>query len=153
MHCPLSHDLSIDAGSHCHSSKLVRFSYAFLDVQARAAANTCSIADYDPIDHLNAIFSHPSTLSSVASTSDALRQYQQDLETDIVFPLTYIFYYSPRARDLGYEIKHKISVAEFLKSIITFRRKDLDSGDFLGYEDQNVRIYDQPIPEPEPLHW
>ncbi|KAI0380609.1 hypothetical protein F5Y04DRAFT_289319 [Hypomontagnella monticulosa] len=84
---------------------------------------------------------------------DTLRdQYQQDLETDIVFPLTYIFYYSPRARDLGYEIKHKISVAEFIKSIITFRRKDLDSGDFLGYEDQNVRIYDQPIPEPDVIY-
>jgi hypothetical protein len=40
-------------------------------------------ADYDPIAHLNAIFSHPSTLSSVAQTSEALRIYQNDLDNDI----------------------------------------------------------------------
>lgn len=40
-------------------------------------------ADYDPIEHLNAIFSHPATLSSVGPISDALRQYQNDLDTDI----------------------------------------------------------------------
>jgi hypothetical protein len=40
-------------------------------------------ADYDPIGHLNAIFSHPATLSSVSSTSAALRSYQDDLDEDI----------------------------------------------------------------------
>ncbi|XPS70454.1 Vacuolar protein sorting-associated protein 53 [Ascochyta lentis] len=40
-------------------------------------------ADYDPIGHLNAIFSHPATLSSVPSTSEALRSYQDDLDEDI----------------------------------------------------------------------
>ncbi|KAH4377097.1 hypothetical protein HBH92_171770 [Parastagonospora nodorum] len=40
-------------------------------------------ADYDPIDHLNAIFYHPSTLSSVTTTSEALRSYQDDLDEDI----------------------------------------------------------------------
>lgn len=40
-------------------------------------------AEYDPIDHLNAIFSHPAALSSVAVTSDALRNYQDDLDEDI----------------------------------------------------------------------
>jgi len=41
------------------------------------------LADYDPIDHLNDIFSHPSTLSSVAATSHALQEYQDDLDGDI----------------------------------------------------------------------
>jgi hypothetical protein len=40
-------------------------------------------ADYDPIDHLNAIFYHPAALSSVAATSEALRSYQDDLDEDI----------------------------------------------------------------------
>ncbi|KAI9776125.1 MAG: Vacuolar protein sorting-associated protein 53 [Candelina submexicana] len=40
-------------------------------------------ADYNPVDHLNAIFSHPCTLSSVTATSEALRQYQDDLSDDI----------------------------------------------------------------------
>ena len=40
-------------------------------------------ASYDPIEHLNAIFSHPSSLSSVPKTYRALRNYQQDLDHDI----------------------------------------------------------------------
>lgn len=40
-------------------------------------------AEYDPIDHLNAIFAHPATLSSVSATSETLRSYQDDLDEDI----------------------------------------------------------------------
>ncbi|THC93914.1 hypothetical protein EYZ11_006596 [Aspergillus tanneri] len=40
-------------------------------------------ADYDPIDHLNAIFSHPSTLSSVSRVSDSLQAYEDELDNDI----------------------------------------------------------------------
>lgn len=39
--------------------------------------------DYDPIDHLNAIFSHPSTLSSVSQISNALHTYEDELDHDI----------------------------------------------------------------------
>ncbi|KAJ5278742.1 hypothetical protein N7478_004114 [Penicillium angulare] len=39
--------------------------------------------DYDPIDHLNAIFSHPSTLSSVSQISDGLQTYEDELDDDI----------------------------------------------------------------------
>ncbi|OAL07635.1 hypothetical protein IQ06DRAFT_208939 [Phaeosphaeriaceae sp. SRC1lsM3a] len=46
-------------------------------------ALTLNAADYDPIDHLNAIFYHPAALSSVATTSAALRNYQDDLDEDI----------------------------------------------------------------------
>ena len=41
------------------------------------------LEDYDPIDHLNAIFSHPSTLSSVRKTSSALRNHQDDINREI----------------------------------------------------------------------
>ena len=41
------------------------------------------VADYDPIEHLNSIFSHPSTLSSVSKTSRALRRYQYELDDEI----------------------------------------------------------------------
>jgi hypothetical protein len=40
-------------------------------------------ASYDPITHLNAIFSHPSTLRSVDSTATALQTYQDELTTTI----------------------------------------------------------------------
>ena len=39
--------------------------------------------DYDPICHLNAIFSHPSTLSSVTKTAEALQVYQHELDSEI----------------------------------------------------------------------
>ena len=44
---------------------------------------TLSADDYDPIEHLNTIFSHPSTLSSVAQTSAALQGYQDGLDAEI----------------------------------------------------------------------
>lgn len=47
------------------------------------SALTLNAAEYDPIDHLNAIFSHPTTLASVSATSEALRNYQDDLGEDI----------------------------------------------------------------------
>ncbi|OKL59701.1 hypothetical protein UA08_05294 [Talaromyces atroroseus] len=53
------------------------------------SANGTSISDpldavdYDPIAHLNGIFSHPSTLSAVSQTSEALRRYQNELDSDI----------------------------------------------------------------------
>ncbi|RMZ66574.1 garp complex subunit vps53 [Pyrenophora seminiperda CCB06] len=52
-------------------------------VRVMDSALTLNAAEYDPIDHLNAIFSHPATLSSVSATADALRSYQDDLDTDI----------------------------------------------------------------------
>ena len=39
--------------------------------------------DYDPIDHLNALFSHPSTLSTVSTVSSRLRTYEYDLDSDL----------------------------------------------------------------------
>jgi len=47
------------------------------------SALTLNAADYDPIEHLNAIFYHPQALSSVAATSAALRSYHHDLDEDI----------------------------------------------------------------------
>ena len=44
--------------------------------------------DYDPIDHLNALFSHPSTLSAVSTVSASLQRYQDDLDSDIASLVT-----------------------------------------------------------------
>ena len=41
------------------------------------------LVNYDPVDHLNAIFSHPSTLSSVSQISDGLHSYEDELDHDI----------------------------------------------------------------------
>lgn len=40
-------------------------------------------ADYDPIEHLNEIFSHPSTLHSVPKISEALRNYQNEIDHEV----------------------------------------------------------------------
>jgi vacuolar protein sorting-associated protein 53 len=40
-------------------------------------------ADYDPIDHLNTLFSHPSTLSAVSKVSASIQRHQDDLDADI----------------------------------------------------------------------
>ncbi|KAL1631493.1 Vacuolar protein sorting-associated protein 53 [Diplodia seriata] len=49
------------------------------------AATSASLdsADYNPVDHLNQIFAHPSTLASIHDTSHALRNYEYDLDEDI----------------------------------------------------------------------
>ncbi|KAF2400318.1 hypothetical protein EJ06DRAFT_549039 [Trichodelitschia bisporula] len=39
--------------------------------------------DYEPLDHLNAIFSHPSALPAVYDIADALTAYQDDLDESI----------------------------------------------------------------------
>lgn len=39
--------------------------------------------DYDPIDHLNLLFSHPSTVSSISHVSQKLQQHQNELSSDI----------------------------------------------------------------------
>ncbi|KAK2799129.1 Vacuolar protein sorting-associated protein 53 [Onygenales sp. PD_10] len=54
---------------------------AFLPLKANQSIQYLS--DYDPIDHLNAIFSNPSALASVSKTSNALQEYQDELDDDI----------------------------------------------------------------------
>lgn len=39
--------------------------------------------DYDPIDHLNLLFSHPSTVSSISQVSRDLKKHQYELTTEI----------------------------------------------------------------------
>ncbi|KAF2857694.1 hypothetical protein K470DRAFT_273083 [Piedraia hortae CBS 480.64] len=48
-----------------------------------AAVNVLDSDDYDPIDHLNTLFSHPSALSAAPAVSAALRQHQNDLDRSI----------------------------------------------------------------------
>ncbi|EKD18194.1 GARP complex subunit Vps53 [Drepanopeziza brunnea f. sp. 'multigermtubi' MB_m1] len=47
------------------------------------APSSLDAVDYDPIEHLNAIFSHASTLTSIGSTAAALQKHQDDLSTSI----------------------------------------------------------------------
>ncbi|KAK6431320.1 Vacuolar protein sorting-associated protein 53, partial [Oleoguttula sp. CCFEE 5521] len=46
-------------------------------------AESLDAIDYDPIDHLNALFSHPSTLSKASTISNSLRTYEHVLDSDI----------------------------------------------------------------------
>ncbi|KXT14048.1 hypothetical protein AC579_10524 [Pseudocercospora musae] len=52
-------------------------------INGTATPDALDAVDYDPIDHLNALFSHPSTLSSVSSVSASLQRYQDGLDSDI----------------------------------------------------------------------
>lgn len=48
-----------------------------------ATLDALDAEDYDPIDHLNQIFSHPSTLSSLPQTRTLLTRFQDGLDTSI----------------------------------------------------------------------
>jgi len=49
----------------------------------RITINCSNLAAYDPIEHLNAIFSHPSTLISIGRTASALQTHQDELSANI----------------------------------------------------------------------
>jgi len=48
-----------------------------------APSTTLESTEYNPIDHLNAVFAHPAALSAVPATSEALRRYQDNLDDEI----------------------------------------------------------------------
>ncbi|CZT17823.1 probable GARP complex subunit Vps53 [Ramularia collo-cygni] len=49
----------------------------------RAPTDALDAVDYNPIDHLNALFSHPSTLAHVSQVSQSLQRHQDALDADI----------------------------------------------------------------------
>src|SRR5437764_9738604 len=66
-----------------HKSRNRSFKFRYLTGNTQDSHLICSIDDYDPIVHLNAIFSHPSTLSSVNEISQELQIYQDQLDAEI----------------------------------------------------------------------
>ncbi|EGR47199.1 Golgi-associated retrograde protein complex component [Trichoderma reesei QM6a] len=50
---------------------------------AGSSVSSLDAIDYDPIDHLNLLFSHPSAVSSISRVSQALKHRQDDLEYEI----------------------------------------------------------------------
>ncbi|KAH7001600.1 Vps53-like protein [Ilyonectria destructans] len=48
-----------------------------------ADTSALDAVDYDPIDHLNLLFSHPSAVSSISRVSKTLQSHQNALSTDI----------------------------------------------------------------------
>ena len=64
---------SLDSGP-CHGQARLYMRWALADLSA---------VDFGPLEHLNAIFSHPSTLAALATTSDALSKYRDELDHDI----------------------------------------------------------------------
>ncbi|TPX18718.1 uncharacterized protein E0L32_002575 [Thyridium curvatum] len=89
---------------------------------------------------------------------DRLRtQYEKDSQDDtIVFPLTYILYSNHWKQDLSYEVKHRITLTDFLKSLGGFRIDLARTADGLPFfEDQNLKIKAAQYPKPKPseIHW
>lgn len=52
-------------------------------IDGTTTVDSLDAVNYDPIDHLNALFSHSSSLSVAAAVSASLQLYQNDLENDI----------------------------------------------------------------------
>lgn len=50
---------------------------------SRLTTPCAPIVDYDPIDHLNLLFSHPSTVSSISKVSQTLKLRQNELSSEI----------------------------------------------------------------------
>jgi vacuolar protein sorting-associated protein 53 len=52
-------------------------------VTIRIAITDLFVEGYDPIEHLNQMFSHPSTLSSVSKVANIIQVYEQELDNEI----------------------------------------------------------------------
>lgn len=82
-------------------------------------------ADYDPIDHLNALFSHPSTLSAVPKTSKALRTYQKDLDHEIA---SHVKHQSTSDADSVKRIQEaKADLAELFEKVEGVRKRAIET--------------------------
>ncbi|KAK7191617.1 hypothetical protein PSPO01_02066 [Paraphaeosphaeria sporulosa] len=82
-------------------------------------------ADYDPVDHLNALFTHPSTLQSVQHTSATLRAYQDDLDEDIA---AFVAYQTTSDADSVQRIQDaKAELADLFKKIESVRERAMQT--------------------------
>lgn len=84
-----------------------------------------TLADYDPVDHLNALFVHPSTLQSVQHTSSILRAYQDDLDEDIA---AFVAYQTASDADSVQRIQDaKAELADLFKKIESVRERAMQT--------------------------
>ncbi|KAF1969854.1 hypothetical protein BU23DRAFT_651745 [Bimuria novae-zelandiae CBS 107.79] len=82
-------------------------------------------ADYDPVDHLNALFTHPSALQSVAQTSSTLRAYQDDLDEDIA---AFVGYQTASDADSVQRVQDaKAELADLFKKIESVRERAMQT--------------------------
>ncbi|EGY15662.1 uncharacterized protein VDAG_06826 [Verticillium dahliae VdLs.17] len=68
---------SLDAGQ-CHHA----LAGCLLGPPPPSLADKLAV-DYDPIDHLNLLFSHPSTVTSISRVSQTLHEHKNDVSTEI----------------------------------------------------------------------
>ncbi|PVI08258.1 vacuolar protein sorting-associated protein-like protein 53 [Periconia macrospinosa] len=90
-----------------------------------APSSSLDSADYDPVDHLNEIFSHPSTLSSISTASLTLRSYQDDLDEDIA---AFVSYQAASDADSVQRIQDaKSELADLFKKIESVRERAMQT--------------------------
>lgn len=79
MNGSLSDPTSLDAG------KVAFFALGWARTKTHLLTNTffCIAANYDPLEHLNLLFSHPSAVFSINKVSQTLKQQQNDIASDI----------------------------------------------------------------------
>lgn len=78
-------------------------------------------ADYDPIDHLNALFSHPSTLGSVVPVAQSLDTHLDALDVEISDLV--IAQSATNADSLARISAAKADLSELFKNIETVRTR------------------------------
>jgi hypothetical protein len=82
-------------------------------------------ADYDPVDHLNALFTHPSTLQAVPHTASTLRAYQDDLDEDIA---AFVAFQTTSDADSVQRIQDaKAELADLFKKIESVRERAMQT--------------------------
>jgi regulator of replication initiation timing len=85
-----------------------------------SSANT-SPADYDPIDHLNTLFSHPSTLAAVTPVAESLGAHLDSLDAEIAALVT--TQSATNADSLARISAAKADLAELFDNIDTVRAR------------------------------
>ncbi|XP_044719971.1 uncharacterized protein HRG_06560 [Hirsutella rhossiliensis] len=88
-------------------------------------ASSLDTADYDPMNHLNLIFSHPSTISSLSQVSKTLRAHQNDL-SDEIDALETVQAYKPNS-SLERMQSAQTELAQLFRKIETVRSRAIET--------------------------
>ncbi|KAG0130386.1 Vps53-like protein [Tuber indicum] len=97
-------------------------------------------ADYDPIIHLNTLFSHPYTLSAVPSTSHALRNHLDSLDNEITQLV--ITQSTTNADSLARISSAKVELAGLLENVDTVRERAIRTEDAIAAMTADIKKLD-----------
>jgi vacuolar protein sorting-associated protein 53 len=98
------------------------------------------IVDYDPISHLNSLFSHPSTLSAVPATAHALHNHLDSLDSEITQLV--VTQSTTNADSLARIDAAKAELADLLENIDTVRERAIRTEDAIAAMTADIKKLD-----------